>query len=479
MGRTTRILILISFLFHVLAALKSTGYFQYDEHFQVLEWVSWKLGWTPTSALAWEFPAQIRPWFLPALFTAIAKGFLFFGPVSGADLALTYRVLLSLLGWASLVCFVRSFDSLQLGARERRLATWGVLLLFCLPFLHARTSSENLGGSLFLMGFSLWFWKERRHLFWISLSAGLALGLSFESRFQMALAIVPLLAGTWRKLRGIQGKGLFIGLLLAFGIGRLCDYWGYGAWTFTPWNYFYQNLVEGKASSFGVLPVWGYFLIGFQKDALGPFGTLGLLVMVFFWIRHPRHPVTLATAPFFLVHCLIGHKEMRFLYPLAPFLPLAFADGWGKLGLGNWKSQVAKGLLGLNGILLIYFSSIPCKNPSVFQEYVSRRFGQGSLTLYATSPDPMKDVLDIYFYRPKDYRYVMMDSAESSRRQAPEDYFLFRPRPDLAMESHFGKCKLEFETVPSWLMRYNFNGWADRVGNWSLYRCQRLDHKSR
>ncbi|HEV7960616.1 MAG TPA: hypothetical protein VGP01_06260, partial [Rhizomicrobium sp.] len=34
-----------------------------DEHYQVLEFMSYKLGITQASDLPWEFSAHIRPWF--------------------------------------------------------------------------------------------------------------------------------------------------------------------------------------------------------------------------------------------------------------------------------------------------------------------------------------------------------------------------------------------------------------------------------
>ena len=50
-----------------------------DEHYQVLEFMSYRLGITPASGLPWEFSARIRPWFQPLLYFLIAKPLLLLG----------------------------------------------------------------------------------------------------------------------------------------------------------------------------------------------------------------------------------------------------------------------------------------------------------------------------------------------------------------------------------------------------------------
>ena len=45
----------------LVTAWFSELYYHPDEHFQILELMSWKLGITPVSELMWEFPARIRP----------------------------------------------------------------------------------------------------------------------------------------------------------------------------------------------------------------------------------------------------------------------------------------------------------------------------------------------------------------------------------------------------------------------------------
>ena len=54
----------------VTAWFSVTFYFP-DEHYQVLEFVSYKLGVTRAGDLPWEYSARIRPWLQPLLYFLI------------------------------------------------------------------------------------------------------------------------------------------------------------------------------------------------------------------------------------------------------------------------------------------------------------------------------------------------------------------------------------------------------------------------
>jgi hypothetical protein len=48
-----------------------------------------------------------------------------------------------------------------------------------------------------------------------------------------------------------QLMALALGALLAVGFGFITDYWLYGEWVCAPYNYFFSNIMEGKAANFG------------------------------------------------------------------------------------------------------------------------------------------------------------------------------------------------------------------------------------
>ena len=95
----------ISFFFHILGAFFSLGAHHADEHYQILEFLNYKLGKTDASGLAWEFESQIRPWFQIYIYYYLVKFLNFFGVFSPFHYALFFRVVSSLLGFAAICSF--------------------------------------------------------------------------------------------------------------------------------------------------------------------------------------------------------------------------------------------------------------------------------------------------------------------------------------------------------------------------------------
>ena len=130
---------------------------------------------------------------------------------------------------------------------------------------------------------------------------------------------------TWRSFftrRSSKLGWVVLGGLLALALGVLVDRWGYGEWTFPAWSYFRTNVLEGAAGICGTDPPLSYLWM-LPANVFFPALILLLLLAVLAWLRWPRHPLTWTTAPFFVVHNLVSHKEERFLFPMAILATLA------------------------------------------------------------------------------------------------------------------------------------------------------------
>lgn len=314
----------------VVTAIGSYAYFHIDEHYQVLEPVFWKLGYTESWTLPFEYPARMRPWLQPALYVALARALGVVGVRDMFTLGASFRLVTGLASVGALALFLRTTVPWMKTDEERRLHVRIATLLGFLPYLYVRTSSETLAMAAFTAAFSVALegaardegegartWSvpaSPRRL----LLAGVLLGIAFEARFQsafLALGLVAWLAWvgrvTRRRLEPLAAGGA--SMLLA---GAGLDRWGYGAWTFPPWTYLRTNVLEGVAALFGDEPPFAYAWM-LPANVFFPIVVALLALAVLGWIRHPRHPVTWATLPFFLVHNLLAHKEERFLFPMA------------------------------------------------------------------------------------------------------------------------------------------------------------------
>jgi len=307
----------------VAAALSSDSVFQIDEYFQVIEFASHKLGVTPGGALPWEFAARMRPWTQPGFYYLLARGAMAAGVDDPFVVARIFRVASGLVAWVSLSALVLAVRAWFPRPPWRSATALSLALAYYSPYLAARTSSESASASFLLLGLALLVGGNvdsgRRGSAPRLLAAGAALGLSFECRYQAALAVAGVLL--WLlfhgrdRLRSAALVGLGIAALLALGV--LVDAWGYGGFEFVPWTYLRVNVLEGKAATFGTMPFYAYagmFLLTFP-----PFGAMLFLGMAVFWWRFPRHLLSWLTLPFVVGHSLIGHKEFRFMFPmLAP-----------------------------------------------------------------------------------------------------------------------------------------------------------------
>jgi hypothetical protein len=314
---------------HVWVTLLAFNPWHPDEHFQILEFAWARAGLSPFADLPWEWNARIRPTLQPSM----ALGLLTALRAVGLDSPFVWVLLLRLASLATALAVllgVVRHASPALSRAGRQTLWMTTLLLWFLPLFLARFSSENLGGLTLALAIVLVERARpgRRH----EAGAGILLGLSFLFRYQMAFAIVPVLA--WVALRGEAGERRAWGraasmALVAAGVvaaGAVVDAWFYGEWVFTPLNYFRVNLLEGKAAYFGTSP-WHFYLTHTPVLMAPPLGIALFALAVAGAAFRPRSPWSWAAAAFLAGHSLVSHKEDRFLLPLVYTLPLLTA--WG------------------------------------------------------------------------------------------------------------------------------------------------------
>ena len=153
---------LVSLLLIAVACRFSYGFYQFDEYYEVTEFVGYKLGKTPPAELVWEFHYQLRPWLQPAIEYAAAKGLIGLGIHNPATLTLAFRTTNGLFAWAAITALMLAAGVLFPDSRRRHPAVILLALLWLIPYMAVRTSEESLGGRLCLR--SVWpscYWGQR------------------------------------------------------------------------------------------------------------------------------------------------------------------------------------------------------------------------------------------------------------------------------------------------------------------------------
>ncbi|MFM1930731.1 MAG: hypothetical protein RL226_34, partial [Bacteroidota bacterium] len=355
--RFHRIVFVFAILFYSITAWFSVGYHHADEHYQIIEFAGVKNGTNSPEHMPWEFHEKIRPALQPYIALAvfsIADGLNFSDPYFKA-------FLLRLLTGIMAVFILRHFITAVRGMEEVRHQKWFIVLsyfLWFLPFIYVRFSAETWSSLLLLFALSLIIKKGSSAGY--HLGIGLLLGFALVLRSQLVFSVVGLFS--WLLLVSKIPLKSLIWIVLGTGvsvfIGVCVDTVYYGEFTMVPWEYFKANLLDGKAASFGTSPWYTYAHFIFRY-AFFPVGSVILLAFLTLVVKRPRHVVVWVVVPFLVGHSLIGHKELRFLFPLACLVPWVLMLAWQEVMdfKGRLKTPLVLRLVVL-GWVLVNFTAL-------------------------------------------------------------------------------------------------------------------------
>jgi GPI mannosyltransferase 3 len=442
-GVLNRSLVILA-LFTVSTAWVSDLYFWPDEHWQVLEFMGFKLGITPASELPWEFASRVRSWMQPFLYWLIAKPLLAAGLTDMFQVVFVLRLATGALSFTAIAAFARLFQS-DLTRTDEKFAFARMLpFMGFLPYLAVRTASETAAMAFFTLGLVVAV-KAARVGAWRSMAgAGALCALAFETRFQSALLTGGLLVWLILVMRARKELlGAFVaGGLAVVAAALVIDRWGYGVWTFPVWNYFDIVLWQGLAArASGAQPFFAFFYL-LPANIFAPIAAFALIALIVACLRNPTHYVTWPVALFFLAHCfLFAHKEERFLFPLAilatAFPVLAFSPAperafafFGKAW--SWRKSILAQFVGWSAAAAMLFCAIypfGIRPHMPMAKYLYRHFPAG-ISAY-TFEDAV--FLTYPLYRPPHYASARLTGiGELTARLADGPVYLFAETPTLA-----------------------------------------------
>ena len=473
---------LVGLLVQLVAAWFSVGYNQPDEHFQVLEFCNYKLGLSSAAQLPWEFAAQCRPALQPFIAYCFCKTLLLLGQYNPFTVAFLLRLAMGLLTWLVTCRIVVLMLTEFATEKGRQLFVWCSFLLWFVPYIGVRFSAENIAGLLFFFAISFILelpqytgLKRTVRLLFI----GLLFGFSIFVRLQMAFAFLGL--GLWllcySKWRIKDWLMPVFPALAAIGLCILVDHWFYGIWVFTPYNYYYVNIIKHAAASFGVSP-WWYYTILFFNYAVPPVSLVLLPLFLFGLWKKPGHLFTWICIAFIAGHCLISHKEMRFLLPVSIAFIFLVSFGMDRLlqrysgkKIFRWSIPV---LAVMNILLLILKISTPAHEAVNYYQFIYNYGLARPTTLIGYNASPYSPMgLEMNFYKPKGIRIASAKTAEDitailNNADGRTVLFLNPEIAPIPAISGFAKEKI-YCFIPDWRW-ININDWESRSYIWSVYK---------
>jgi len=321
-----RIIIVIALFIYLITVINSSGYYHPDEHYQIIQFAEYKSGKIDVNELPWEYNEKIRSGIQPLLCLIIFKALNFFNIYNPHHLVLFLRLITGAFSFFSIGIFIRSFKRLV----EKRFYGIYILLsyfLWFLPNINVRFSSETWSGIFILLSVATAIeinGKSNKR----NISLGISLGLAVLFRYQTALVAFGICSWLLLIKKETLNSLLLIcsSVIAILGVGVIVDRWLYGEFTLTIYNYFNVNILHSVASNFGTSP-WYEIMIYIITSPTLPLGILIATSLFIIIIKCPKSIVLWATVPFLVVHSIIPHKELRFLFPLVNLIPICIIIG--------------------------------------------------------------------------------------------------------------------------------------------------------
>ena len=452
MSRPGRILLVAWLCASAYSALTMYGFYQEDEVGQITAFFLQKAGVLSSGELPWEFHDAVRPWFQPAVYYALFQSLV----AQGGYQHLLFERLAYLLSFVLVCGGVYGFKLLlfEKGGSDSKVAWLAVSAATCawfLPSFLLRHSSEALAGVLLMLFILVWEKGEREPSPRCILAGGLA-ALAFWVRFHTGFFLVGWFAA---RLAWSRGKGLAPRLpRAAAGFLAVCllmltlDWWGYGRFELTPLNYFREQVLHGRASTFGTSgPLW-YFIQG-SLTLLNPLFFVWLALAIRRnWDERFARTVSSGVILFFLAHLMTPHKELRFLIPILPLAILLIARDFlserPRSDRIRWMTHPAylSAVVSLNVAAFLLFAAMGTKGPRHQIEYALWSMERPATVFSATNlfqhfdrevePPPFFDDqpatgrLNARFRKPADLQYVYSppDRFAQACASEPEAYVL-------------------------------------------------------
>lgn len=465
----------------IVAAWFSVGYYHPDEHWQILEFANYKLGKTYSGTLPWEFRAQIRPALQVFIAYSVMKFLAFLGINNPFSIAFFLRLITGIITWFVTCKLVLFFMNDFKTKTSKKIFIGLSFFLWFIPYLSVRFSSENMAAGCFMLSIYLLLKSynslSKKNISYVCIGGLLA--LSFFFRFQMAFAFIGLAAWLlyFKQINFKNSVAVIFSFLLVSSVCVCIDKWFYGAWVFTPYKYYTENITHHVADKFGVSPWWQYFIF-LAKDLIVPFSLVLLYFFGVGWYKNKQHVFSFIVLVFFVAHMAVSHKETRFLFPLVFAFAYLTAKGiefyLPKITTHKFLRVLSVMFIIGNVGMLLYRTLIPSQETVLFYKNIYTTVTKPTKIISVRESMYSNEELKITFYRPKNIEEIIVkDIAELHtylKNNTTDTLFIFRK--DLYDKDFPASYKSQriLASFPDWILFFNINNWESRASIWCMYQ---------
>lgn len=433
-----QLILLFGLIIQVITSITAIGFYHPDQHFSVIEFSSYQLGEENGADAVWEFENFVRQTIQVYLFSAYHLALKFLGIGDGYLQLTILRIIQSVVVWA-----VFNLLAIHYFKTERTKVLYSVLLIlnfsWWYPYVRTLFCSEILSSVFFFGTIFLYDLKKDKNPGFIFLALiGFLLCLSFFLRFQMGFAIAGF--GIWMLVFEKKYSRILpmaFGFLICFIINLSLDSKFYEEIVIIPYNYFHANIIGGRASSFGTSSFLRYIGLLILTITAPPFSIILFYYAIKAIFKKYNHPVIISTILFIVAHCMVGHKEERFLFPVFNILPVIV--GWGLPDLLKFYENCRKAIryflkvlliitVGLNMFVLIVMSLTPYSQTVYFTYLLKGYFKNNSASLYCLDRTPFETIskVPLVYYRREspNLNLIRIKNNDSARHLTGENIFI-------------------------------------------------------
>ena len=402
--------IFISLLLHLISAYFSFGFYSDDEHFQILEISAYLLGINEvaiddTRGYYWEWRDHIRmrPWLQPLLYFYFINFFKFFNINDPFIWAFLIRLIASLFGFISLLVLFFTFKNYFLNKNYK----FNLIIYFTFwfyPFIHSRTSSENLGITLFIISMSFIYKLVKSENIYLKnlrlFCASYFLGIAMVVKFTLVFSIIPIFLYILFKIRKFFLLLIFcLSIFISLITGVLIDSLMWERLSNTYFQFYKFNLTEdyGRLNDFGIEP-WYYYFSEITKQLAPILSIFFLIGMIFHWIKKPFHILSLITFSTLLIFMIIGHKEVRYIFPIYIFAPLFIIYFLNNFSNLNYLNLIKILAIFSNVIFLLIALFYPFNEKVAIYKFVHKNVSKNEIVYYLNENPYKVNDMEPFFY---------------------------------------------------------------------------------
>ena len=471
----------IGFSLHLISSYFSIGFYSDDEHYQILEPVAYLLGINDillkdNSHWYWEWELKMRPWLQPYMYYYIISILKLLGLNNPFIWTYIIRLLSSIIGFISIIYLFSTFKNIFF----KKDTHFNYLIFFSFwffPFLHSRTSSENIGITLFIFSFCFLYKqivdKNIKFNFYLSFISGIILGLCLVIKLNLIFSILPILL--WVLIFKFSFKKILIisiGVLISLTAGLIIDSINYNEITFTYWNFFYWNIVYGRMAGFGVQPWWFYLptIIIELAPVLSVFFIIGLLT---FWIKKPLNILTFFTLSSLLIISLFGHKETRYAFIIYLFAPLFISYFFETYKNIRWTNFYKFIILFSNFLFLFLTLFTPANGKVAVYNYLYKKDIQNSKIYYLEENPYIINDMEPVFYTSFIPKINKTDIEEFNKNKNNSKFWILtNSYKDYRHIIKNNNCTKMYSSFPEKIINLNKN-WQKHKFNWYIIYCDK------